>query len=301
MRRVFIILSLLIFVFLPCNAENVFENYTASNGRNIFIYHIPDDEGEVQNNGTVNESETEIPQDIISDDVTADTSGVIHEEELDDYDYDDVGDMYSFVLKGYAEYNEGDEDAVSLDIPENELPVLNIRQPVSVGEKYFSGLKQSPSLINNIYTKYNGTEYSIAPVSAVASRSVGGFSAGTTYSQGIDYGELEQSSGIFTKYQYKNFALSTSYAKTVNSTNNNYNDNFYIIPELRLSQYLTLKNIFSADTAKRRKKAEVVLSLNPFGNKDTDRMRFEVGASETYDDENNLLKGQFRFSTNFKF
>ena len=118
---------------------------------------------------------------------------------------------------------------------------------------------------------------------------------------GIDYGELEQSSGIFTKYQYKRFALSTSYARTINSTNNNYNDNFYIIPEFRISQYLTLKNIFSADTVKKRKKAEIVLSLNPFGEKDFDHLRFELCASETYDEMNNLLKSQFRFSTNYRF
>ena len=70
---------------------------------------------------------------------------------------------------------------------------------------------------------------------------------------------------------------------------------------MKLSQYLTLKNIFSADTVKKRKKAEVVLSLNPFGNRDYDRLRFELGASETYDEMNNSLKGQFRFSTNYKF
>jgi hypothetical protein len=59
--------------------------------------------------------------------------------------------------------------------------------------------------------------------------------------------------------------------------------------------------VFSADTVKKRKKAEVVLSINPFGNKDFDRLRLELGASETYDEINNILKGQFRFSTNYKF
>lgn len=310
MKRVFIILSVLILSVLPCAANEFFENYTASNGRNIFIYHIPDEDESIQSEN-INDNDKpykeEEKQDIISDDVTADTSGVSDYGEIadvqdEDYDYDDVEDMYSFVLKGYAEYNEEDANAISLDIPENEVLVLYIKSPVPVGEKYFAGLQSGPSLFdNNIYSKYSGSEYSIAPITATASQNVGGFSVGTTYSQGIDYGELEQSSGIFTKYQYKRFALSTSYAKTVNSTNNNYNDNFYIIPEVRLSQYLTLKNIFSADTVKRRKKAEVVLSVNPFGKKDYDRLRFEFGASETYDEINELLKGQFRFSTNYRF
>lgn len=312
MKRVVIILLALISLILPSRANEFFENYTASNGRNIFIYHIPDESDSEKSEDKIDKTDSNPKQeekhDIISDDVTADTSGTVDydniaDSEFDEDDYDDVEDMYSFVLKGYAEYNEEDANAISLDIPENEVLVLYIKKPLPLGEKYFVSLQASPSLFDsNIYSKYSGSEYSIAPISGITSRNVaGGFSAGATYSQGIDYGELEQSSGIFTKYQYKRFALSTSYAKTVNSTNNNYNDNFYIIPEVRLSQYLTIKNIFSADTVKKRKKAEVVLSINPFGNKDYDRLRLEFGASETYDEINEILKGQFRFSTNYRF
>jgi hypothetical protein len=295
-------------IFLPCFADNFYENYTASNGRNVFIYHIPDDvENESQNVSSLDNSIENEQEDIISDDVTADTSRKTYkeindEDDILDNDYDDVEDMYSYVLKGYAEYNEEDANAVPLEISDDEILVLFTDTPGYNGEIYFQGLKQSPSLIsNNIYKMYNGSEYSIAPISTSTSKSLGGFSIGTTYSQGIDYGELEQSSGIFTKYQYKKFALSTSYAKTVNTTNNNYNDNFYIIPELKLNQYFTLKNVFSADTVRKRKKAEVVISVNPFGRKDSDRLRFEIGASETYDEMNNFLKGQFKFSTNYKF
>ena len=303
MKRVILIITILISLFLPCDAAPFYENYTASNGRNVFIYHIPDDEPVTKTQNKSQEDDAAKVQDIISDDITADTSGIEPvEADADASDYDDVGDMYSYVLKGYAEYNEDEASTISLDIPKEEILQLYIKKPAKIGEKYFDGLKPSDSLFdNNFYSKYKGTEYSIAPVSVSTSKSLGGFSAGTTYSQGIDYGELEQSSGIFTKYTYKRFALSTSYAKTVNTTNNNYNDNFYIIPEFKLSQYLTLKNVFSADTVKRRKKAEIVLSINPFGNKDFDRFRLELGASETYDEINNILKGQFRFSTNYKF
>ncbi len=306
MRGFIITLFILFLIDSPIEAKEFFENYTASNGRNIFVYHIPEDDTSQQ------EDKAKLEEDKVSDDVTADTTkpytkdDYIEYYDTENYDlensYDDIGDMYGYVLKGYAQYNEEDEDGIALDITENEKPVLAIKKPQKITSEYFTGVKSSASLYDNIYTKFDGTEYSIAPLSATTSRSFGGgFSAGTTYSQGIDYGELEQSSGIFSKYQYKNFAISTSYAKTVNSTNNTYNDNFYIIPEVKLNQYFTLKNIFSADTVKKRKKAEVILSLNPFGNKDYDRMRLEFGASETYDDMNNLMKSQFKFSTNFKF
>ena len=303
-----IVLGLFIFTlsFIPIYAHGagLDDIFIAQNG--VFTYHIPD-EDEEQVNQINDESfeQKDTLQDIISDDITEDTSGIPkYDPDTDiaenDSEYD-LDDMYGYVLKGYAEYYDDEVNSVALDLAANEYLALCIKKPVVVEGKYFGYLQQTPSLFDHNYSKYNGTEYSIAPVSGSTSKSLGNFSAGTTYSQGIDYGELEQSSGIFTKYQYKNFAISTSYAKTVNTTNNNYNDNFYIIPELKLSQYLTIKNVLSADTVKKRKKAEVVLSLNPFGNKDYDRLRIELGASETYDEINNVFKNQLKFSTMYKF
>lgn len=278
--------------------------FVAQNG--VFKYHIPDEEDEQTEEQSQNlkTDEVTVKEDIVSDDVTADTSGISKydsDQEISNEDDYELEDMYGYVLHGYTEYFDDEENAISLDLPENEYLVLNIKKPVAIEGKYFGYLQSSPSLFDNNYTKYNGSEYSISPISGSSSKSVGGFSAGATYSQGIDYGELEQSSGIFTKYQYKRFAISTSYAKTVNTTNNTYNDNFYIMPELKLSQYFTIKNILSADTVKKRKKAEVVLSVNPFGNKDFDRLRLEFGASGTYDEVNNAFKNQLKFSTMYKF
>jgi len=307
MKRIVLGLVLFLFTFMPAYSQEFDINsfFVAQNG--VFKYHIPDDEDEQAEEQSQNQQTTDDvtgKEDIISDDVTADTSGISK------YDPDQAGsneddykleDMYGYVLHGYAEYFDDEENTVALDLPKNEYLVLNIKKPVTVEGKYFGYLQSSPSLFDNNYSKYSGSEYSISPVSGSSSKSVGGFSAGATYSQGIDYGELEQSSGIFTKYQYKRFAISTSYAKTVNTTNNTYNDNFYIIPELKLSQYFTIKNILSADTVKKRKKAEVVLSVNPFGNKDYDRLRLEFGASGTYDEVNNAFKNQLKFSTMYKF
>lgn len=284
---------------MPAKSQNLDINslFVAQNG--VFTYHIPDeDENPTQELNEQTQQKIQEKQDIISDDVTADTSGIPKYNPEENYDIDD---MYGYVLHGYAEYYDDEENSVALDLPENKYLSLHIKRPQAVEGRYFGYLQSSPSLFDNGYSKYTGSEYSIAPISGSSSRKVGNFSAGTTYSQGIDYGELEQSSGIFTKYQYKNFALSTSYAKTVNTTNNTYNDNFYIIPELKLNQYLTIKNVLSADTVKKRKKAEIVLSLNPFGNRDFDRLRFEVGASKTYDEVNNSFKNQLKFMTNYRF
>ena len=306
MKRIVLGLVVFSFTFMPAFSQEFDINsfFVAQNG--VFKYHIPDEEDEQTEEQSQNlkTDEVTVKEDIVSDDVTADTSGISKydsDQEISNEDDYELEDMYGYVLHGYAEYFDDEENAISLDLPENEYLVLNIKKPVAIEGKYFGYLQSSPSLFDNNYTKYNGSEYSISPVSGSSSKSVGGFSAGATYSQGIDYGELEQSSGIFTKYQYKRFAISTSYAKTVNTTNNTYNDNFYIMPELKLSQYFTIKNILSADTVKKRKKAEVVLSVNPFGNKDYDRLRLEFGASGTYDEVNNAFKNQLKFSTMYKF
>ena len=293
MRRFALYIIFSVLICLPCFS---FETKLTNNGaKTVFVYHIPEEEPQEQ------EQEQEEVEDIISDDITADTS---REVEILDNDNYEISDMYNTVLQGYAEYNDIDEtDGIVLE--DFDILSLNIRQPVKVGTKKYTSLTQTPSLFaSDKFSKHTGTEYSIAPVSTKNSRSLespfGNFSAGTLYSQGIDTGELEQSSGVFYKYKYKRFSITTSYLKTVNSTNNTYNDNFYVAPELELNQYFSLKEILSEDTVKRRKKAELVLSINPFGNKDTDRLRFELGASQTYDDNNNLFKSQFKFSTNFK-
>lgn len=293
MRRFALYIIISLFISLPCYSLE--PEITENGDKTVFVYHLPDEE-EVQE-----QEQQEVP-DIISDDVTADTSGEVNVVDIDNYELED---MYTAVLQGYAQYNEEDEsDGVILE--DFNILSLNIRQPMSVGTKKYTSLNPTPPLfMSDMFSKYTGSEYSISPVSSKNSRSFldspyGKISAGTLYNQGIDSGELEQSSGVFSKYKYKRFSVTTSYLKTINSTNNTYNDNFYIAPELELNQYFSLKEILSADTVKRRKKAELVLSINPFGKKDIDRLRFELGASQTYDDDNNLFKSQFKFSTNFK-
>lgn len=315
MKKVGLFLILLTLTLLPSSAKGNFVNNNINKSDTlVFVYHIPDDDEQetVKDNKTSDKKQ----QDIISDDVTADTSPDSidedteeeEEEEATEEDNEDevledyqIDDMYSDVLHGYAEYNEEDENAITLDNSDNDKNKLHIKRPVKITSEDYTDLKSNPLKLESYkYSKYKAPEYSISPLSSKNYRQVGGFSAGTIYDQGISYGELEQSSGVFSKYQYKNLGLSLSYVKTVNTTNNNYNDNFYFAPEWRLNQYLTLKEILSADVTKNRQKTELILSINPFGLKDTDRMNLEFGVNQTYYLDDSTTKNQFMFSTNFK-
>lgn len=307
MEKVSLVLILFMITLLPCGAVSLTDNMIKSNNNTlVFVYHIPDDEPKRQSDDAV-ENEPEV---ITSDDVTADTSLKNDLDEDDVEDNEDVSnseqsadeyqltDMYSDVLYGYAQYSE--DNAISLDDIEEEFLKLNIQKPYRISTQSFADLKTPSSKLYNSYSKYNAPEYSIIPVTSTNYRKIKGFSAGTTFDQSIDYGELEQSSGVFSRYEYKCLALNTAYKKTVNSTNNNYNDNFYLSPEWKLNQYLTLREILSTDITRNLKKSELILSINPFGNKDIDRLRFELGASQTFSNTNELIKNQFKFATSFK-
>ncbi len=270
----------------------------------VFVYHIPDEEP--SDTDILEEQESQIT-DITSDDVTADTSGVSEEQDVDADDVSDdtieeyhLDDLYTDVLKGYAEYNEEEEDAVKLEFLDNNVAKINIKQPATILEKDYTNLKSSSLNLQNKYSKYKAPEYFISPISQEEYEQFGHFRAGAKYGHEIYYAELEQSSGVFSSYDYKNFRISTSYMKTVNTTNNNYNDNFYLAPEWKVNQYFSIKEILSADVTKNRRKTELVLSINPFGKKDVDRFLIELGTSQTYYLDDDTVRNKFKFSTNFK-
>lgn len=297
----------LLLTFLPGNAKIASDKNDNTTLPKIFIYHIPD-EGEIKKeiSDVVNPDDSNDINVITSDDVTADTSGTESDVLESDNSQDEVaedyelGDMYSDVLKGYAEYNEGEEDAISLEDSLDNFLSLDIKKPSKINSEVYQGSGKSFFQTPELFTKYNKVEYNIAPMSNTSYTKKGNFSIGTTYDEGIDYAEFEQSTGVFSRYDTKYFAVSSAYKKTINSTNNNYNDNFYFSPELKINQYFTLRETFSADIVKNIRNAEFTISINPFGAKDTDRLIFELGTKSVFDSTNTLLKNQFKFQTNLK-
>ena len=154
MKRLNIVFLCLFLSILPCNAESIVELFARQEIPNVFIYHIPDEETPEEES-----TEEQIP-DIISDDVTADTSPkseIIEDDEIDneeikkiivDEDGYQMDDMYSDVLKGYASYTEDEEDMVTLDT--DRLLNVQIQRPYNFkGGKYLA----SKSLTETIYSK----------------------------------------------------------------------------------------------------------------------------------------------------
>lgn len=77
-------------------------------------------------------------------------------------------------------------------------------------------------------------------------------------------------------------------------------DNFSVIPELKFNNIFSIQEVLSADMTRNRRSSELIFSVNPLGNKDVDRMRFNVGAKQTYDVNTGNTWSQLNFTTNFK-
>ena len=142
MKKVGLLIILLMLSFLPCSAKtSSVEKVDEANAPKIFIYHIPDEVDALQESkgilsDEINENIPVVTIDIISDDVTEDTSGIVEEEPIQEeeivYEMDDsiyqINDMYSDVLYGYAAYDE-DEDAVVLEDTLDEFQAIQIQRP----------------------------------------------------------------------------------------------------------------------------------------------------------------------------
>jgi hypothetical protein len=150
------------------------------------------------------------------------------------------------------------------------------------------------------YSKFNHMEYAISPVKFGETEKFGNITTGTAYEEKIDYAELRQVSSIYSKYDAKHYALTTEFSKTVNSTNGDYNDYFSFTPEIKLGQYLSLKETVSANFAKHIKIAEFYISINPFGKRDLDRVNIEMGTTSIFDQNNDLIKNRIKGTIRFK-
>ncbi len=217
----------------------------------------------------------------------------------DTSDAEDYIEPENIPLKGYAEYIE-DAEAVYLKDDNNQF-VLNIKVPQKITS---SSLIESKDGIYSskpaLYSRHGSEEYQIKPKDASSIVQNGKLSFGTNMEQDVSYGELEHTAKFFTRYDKGRFGFVTAYKRTIGSTYNKYYDSLYVAPEFKLNKFLSVKEVLTADMTYDRKKAEFVLSVNPLANTQDDRLNLELGASQTYDNTNSLIRKKIEFNTRFK-
>lgn len=203
-------------------------------------------------------------------------------------------------LRGYAEYIDGEEELYLTD--EDGKFVLNLKEPQKISSDSLHDVSKNvfEKPVQNIYSKYSSEEYRVSGYGQTSSAKIGNFSVGTTYDSSVSTSQLERAASLFTRYEYKNFALNSSYKKTLGTTGGIYYDSIYFTPEYKLNNFFTLKDEMSYDPVRNRRKNSFVLSINPFGHKDKERMNFEVKAGQTFDQDNYVIRNQVEFNTKFK-
>lgn len=295
MKKAFLILLILMLFDVPAFAANK-KMIPATGGdnhfQNIFIYTIPDSEKE----RPLTKDETDASEDDYIDETTENNEKEIKFEAADENNEEEIT-LGATVLKGYAEYLE-DSETIHLTDHNDEF-VLNIKVPQKITASKGMNLKREPD--SKALFQYKDAEYAISPSSIKTSSKNGNFTFGALYGNEIDnIAMLEEETGLFTKYEKNRFALSTSYKKNLNTTYALFYDTVSIAPEVRLNNYMSVKNEYKADITRNRRSGALVLSLNPFGKKDFDRMRLEVGAKQTVYMDTDFTKTEFSFSTQFK-
>lgn len=292
MKRVFLLLLFLLFFQSSVFSAPKKMVPETSGGelklQNIFIYAIPDD-----NKPIIEQEEKDAPEDAYIN--PAQLNKKEEEIVLEQEPADDNVVLNATTLKGYTQYIE-DSNIIHLKDDNNEF-VLNIKTPqkiISTKSLNFGVPTAKPTL------KYVNEEYLIAPNTISASSRIGNLTIGAQYNNEIDnIAMLEAETGLFTKYEKNKFALSSSVTKSLNTTYAQDYNTISIAPELKLNNYMSLKNVLSADITRNRRSSKLIFSINPFGKKDG-RMFFEFGAKQTYNIETEATSTQFSFSTQFK-
>ena len=123
---------------------------------------------------------------------------------------------------------------------------------------------------------------------------------GTTYNATEKSGEMNDSVSVFSKYQKDKFSFTSAYGQN----RAGYKENgvgggtVSFTPKLAINKHLSVKNVYSDNTTTKQTSNEVVLSVKPF--KD-DRMDVDLGAGQTFSQDNQPAKSQLNLSTKFRF
>ncbi len=197
------------------------------------------------------------------------------------------------IVRGYAEFRDSD-DAIWFN--GNEDFALNIKKPHSLHSDSLMIRQTLPKA----RTVTSADESHIGTITTLESRKISGLTFGTRHDTNLQSTEIRQSMAAFSRYQYKNFALNSSVKKLISTGTGLMSDSMDIAPEYMLNNYITLKNIFRADIGPERTGSEFVLSVNPLGKKDTDRLRFEFAAGQTFDGYSESTRTKLQFNTKIK-
>lgn len=261
--------------------------------------------GQADEEEDINKYFEEEPQDSLQQTPQTITNGSGNEQTVDQYT--GTNNDQTVELNGYVQYNseQQQEEATAIHLEPVETKTINFSQPKRVDSSIPDGFKKPtfhPIETNALESasKFSTQEYDISPVSTSYGKKLGKFTFGTMYNSSLSSSASNSySTGIFSKYEGKYFALNAIYSKSTNSNYDSYNDKFSFAPELKLTKRLSLLDVMQTDVYRINTSNEIVLRYTPHMKKYADDVQFELGAGQSYYDAN-YINSSIRFSTRFK-
>ena len=208
----------------------------------------------------------------------------------------------TYKLKGQIEYDDNDVETIYLE-DNVEKPQINIHQksfmiPTSI-LNITSNSNNSRSALSRAMTSRMALT-DIMPLSGSVTEYVRGFSYGQTWGQELSYSQMEDTTAFFVRYDFpKYFSITSSVRQSVNQDIGTQYNILRIIPEIRITDRLTLKDSFSTYMNLPKNKNEITLVYTPNLKNYVDALTFEIGFAQSYYDDGRQSSA-VSFSTGFK-
>ncbi len=204
-------------------------------------------------------------------------------------EYDDLYFPNEMELKGSVIYNEGAKvQAIELNCEEIEKPHINLKTanmviPIKDERIKTNGLEIVERRAIASATRLTGEEYIVKPVWSYITEQTGNFSYGTFYSSGIDTSQLQTTMNIYTRYDFKHFAITGAVGTNESNVEGTVDERtVQISPEIKLSKSFVIRDTIQAYVNENYKKNKISIIYTPQWKKHPDILRFELGLSHTY-------------------
>ncbi len=125
----------------------------------------------------------------------------------------------------------------------------------------------------------------------------GSFMLGGAYMNNEQQNYNKNTGGFFAEYRYKRLKLNAQTALSRYTNSDTYNTSFYLIPELQITDSLSLKTRFIRNVTQDTMQDEFVLNFKP--KKNNHNLELELSATNQYTDTS-TIKQRIKFSTSFK-
>ena len=209
----------------------------------------------------------------------------------------------TYKLNGQIQYDDNPIETIYLD--ENiEKPSVNIPKrsliiPINI-LNITSNSNTTRSALAKAMVQQNALN-DILPLSgSVAANAGGGFSYGQTWGQELSYSQMEDTTSFFLRYDApKYFSMTTAIKQSANQDIGTQYNTLRLVPELHITDKLTLKNSFSSYMNLPKNKNEVTLVYTPSLKKYADSLKFELGVAQSYY-QSGKRSSSISFSTGFR-